>query len=103
MPVLGICRGIQNLNVAHDGTLRSLQGEPTLRNVHGVTLDSFSAHTVTVTRGSRLAQIVGAGKKEVNSFHTQAVDQVGQDLHAVATSPDGIVEALERMASFISK
>jgi putative glutamine amidotransferase len=51
---------------------------------------------VAVEAGSRLAAIVGDGTAlPVNSFHHQAVDRVGRDLHVVARSPDGLTEAIE--------
>ena len=96
MPILGICRGIQILNVAHGGTLRNLRDEPALKDTHGVSLDSLTAHSVSIAAQSRLGGIIVADAKEVNSFHFQAVAEVGNDLRAVATSPDGVVEALER-------
>ncbi|UCE59695.1 MAG: gamma-glutamyl-gamma-aminobutyrate hydrolase family protein [Phycisphaerales bacterium] len=96
MPILGICRGIQILNVAHGGTLRGLRNDPFLHDIHGVTWDSLSAHDVTIMDDSLLARIVGAGEHSVNSMHEQAVDQLGEGLRAVARSPDGTIEALER-------
>jgi gamma-glutamyl-gamma-aminobutyrate hydrolase PuuD len=95
MPILGICRGIQILNVACGGTLRSLRDEPALEEVHGPALDSLSAHRVAVRGGSHLAHIVGPGERSVSSFHKQAVDRVGDALRVAATSSDGIVEGLE--------
>jgi len=96
MPVLGICRGIQILNVAHGGTLRNLREIPELIEVHGVELDSLQAHAIEIVSGSLLAGCVGAGEKQVTSFHGQAVDGVGRDLQVVAVAPDGVIEALER-------
>ena len=61
LPVLGICRGIQILNVAHGGTLRDLREDEELAGVHGIDLNSFQAHEVTVAPGSALAAIVGDG------------------------------------------
>lgn len=96
MPILGICRGIQILNVAHGGTIRSLRSEGLLSQRHGIGLSSFDAHRVTVEADSRLSTIVGGGEMSVNSFHGQAVDRVGEGLIVVATAEDGVIEALER-------
>lgn len=96
MPILGICRGIQILNVAHGGAIRNLRDDPKLHDTHGIELDSWRAHTVTITTGSRVGRIVGAGVKQVNSFHAQAVGRVGRGLQVAARAPDGVVEALER-------
>jgi putative glutamine amidotransferase len=90
LPVLGICRGVQALNVARGGTLHQhvaghRQTEP----------GTATTHTVVVERGSRLAGVVGARPLRVNSFHHQAVDVLGSGLRAVAWAPDGTVEAVE--------
>ena len=95
MPILGICRGIQILNVACGGTLRDLREDEALAGVHGITTNSLEAHMVSIGPDSRLAAIVKVHEQEVNSFHGQAVDRVGQGLKAVARSPDGVIEALE--------
>lgn len=96
MPVLGICRGIQLINVIHGGTLQNLRQDPELSTRHGIGLASMTAHPITVTRGSQLAEILGRERLEVNSFHGQAVDQLGQGLTVVARAEDGVVEAIER-------
>jgi len=95
MPILGICRGIQILNVSQGGTLRNLRDDAKLAEAHGIELDSMDAHPVTLVAGSQLAEILGAGGRRVNSFHGQAVGRLGSDVQAVATSSDGVVEALE--------
>lgn len=97
MPILGICRGIQILNVSHGGTLKSLRDDQALMDVHGVDLDSLRAHTVDIVADSHLGRLYGAGQKQVNSLHSQAVDQVGDHLRVVASAPDGTTEALERV------
>lgn len=95
MPILGICRGIQILNVAQGGTLKSLREDEALAARHGIELDSMSAHSVDVEAGSRLAGILGSGKRDANSFHGQAVDRIGEGLVVAARAEDGVVEALE--------
>lgn len=96
MPVLGICRGIQLINVIHGGTLKNLRNDPELSARHGIGVSSMTAHSVNITPGTRLSGILGSGSHQVNSFHGQAVDRVGQGLQVVARSDDGLVEAIER-------
>ena len=95
MPVLGICRGIQILNVARGGTLRSLRDRPELNRVHGVQPGSIDAHPVEIAPDSKLAGLLGAGRRGASSFHGQAVDRLGDGLQASASAPDGVVEAVE--------
>jgi gamma-glutamyl-gamma-aminobutyrate hydrolase PuuD len=96
MPILGICRGVQILNVAHGGTLRSLRHDSQLSARHSVGASSFDAHQIAITPNSRLAEIAGAGQHRANSFHSQAVDRVGDGLRVVGVAQDGLTEALER-------
>jgi putative glutamine amidotransferase len=105
-PVLGICYGLQSLNVYQSGSLVQ-HIESAINHSPGKTVTK--AHTVTVEPDSRLAEIVGVekGAKKgveksaakivaVNSSHHQSADVVGKGLRVVATSAeDGIVEALE--------
>jgi putative glutamine amidotransferase len=97
LPVLGICRGCQVLNVARGGTLHQHLPAVTDGLMHHRQTEPgrVTTHTVDVERGSRLAEIVGAGELEVNSFHHQATDRLGERLRAVAWSPDGVVEGIE--------
>lgn len=95
MPILGICRGIQILNVSQGGTVRNLRNDPKLAAAHGIELDSMDAHTVTIVADSQLAGLLGAGRHGVNSFHGQAVGQLGSGVEAVARSADDVVEAIE--------
>jgi putative glutamine amidotransferase len=90
MPVLGICRGAQALNVARGGTLHQhlpdhRQTEPGCR----------PTHAVEIVAGTRLAGIAGAERLAVNSFHHQAVDSLGRGLRVSARAADGTVEAIE--------
>jgi putative glutamine amidotransferase len=90
MPVLGICRGAQALNVACGGTLHQhLAG-------HRQSAPGCQAtHEVEVLAGTRLAALIGQGAHAVNSFHHQAVDEVGSGLRVAARAADGTVEAIE--------
>jgi putative glutamine amidotransferase len=97
IPILGICRGCQTLNVARGGTLHQHLPDVTDGTVdHRQTASGrMPTHRVRIESGSRLAEIVGAEELEVNSFHHQAVDRLGRGLRAVAWAPDGIVEGIE--------
>ena len=96
LPILGICRGIQILNVAHGGSIRNLRADQVLSEHHGIDVDSFTAHEVTVAAGTHLAGAIGSGVHGVNSFHGQAVGRVGEGLRVCATADDGVIEGLER-------
>jgi len=90
MPLLGICRGAQALNVACGGTLHQhLPGHRQSEPGYQVT------HEVEVLPGTRLAGLIGAGAHAVNSFHHQAVDRLGHGLRVVARAADGTVEGVE--------
>jgi len=96
-PLLGICRGLQLLNVALGGTL--VQDLGMLRPSEiGHSLESSRTHRiheVTILSGSRLAAVVGTAVIDVNSIHHQAVDRLAPTLRATAYAPDGVVEAAE--------
>lgn len=100
MPILGICRGIQSLNVVAGGTLV----QDVASEVEGALKHSQSApgwhptHDLTVTEDSLLHEILGSERVAVNSFHHQAVAEVAEGFRAVAHSDDGVVEAIERDA-----
>ena len=104
MPVLGICRGLQVLNVAMGGTL--IQDIPS--DVPGAARHEAGenrveiAHEVAIEPGSKLAELLSATRVGVNSFHHQAAKRIGDGLTVSASSPDGIVEGLEmRGRSFV--
>lgn len=98
LPVLAICRGHQVLNVATGGTL--IQDIPSVVE-RGGDHDARSerwerSHEVRVEPGSRLHRILGRDRVDVNSFHHQAIDTLGQGLVVSARSPaDGIIEGVE--------
>jgi gamma-glutamyl-gamma-aminobutyrate hydrolase PuuD len=94
MPMLGICRGIQVMNVARGGTLiQHLPDTPAGEN-HREVVGVFSDHPVDIATGSRLEEILGR-IAPVKSHHHQATDQVGEGLVPVAWAEDGTIEALE--------
>jgi putative glutamine amidotransferase len=98
VPVLAVCRGLQEVNVALGGTLHQKVHEVPGREDHREDLEApleeqyAEAHPVRL-EGS-LARIAGAGSAMVNSLHGQGIDRLGQGLRVEATAPDGLVEAV---------
>ncbi|QDT64687.1 gamma-glutamyl-gamma-aminobutyrate hydrolase family protein [Calycomorphotria hydatis] len=88
-PLLGICLGGQWVNVAHGGSLIQDLPSETGGHLRGI------FHKVELDPDSRLCKIFGETEFEVNSYHHQAVRNVGEGLRAVAKSPDGVIEATE--------
>jgi putative glutamine amidotransferase len=97
VPVLAICRGIQLLNVAYGGTLyQDLPSEhPSSVNHDSEKSRDSRTHDVTITPGTRLAAATGATTMAVNSYHHQAVRQLGDGLRVTAVAPDGVIEGVE--------
>ena len=97
VPLLAICRGIQVLNVVLGGTLyqdiASDLGTP-IAHTQKERRDQ-PTHAVKLLEGSRLAGILGRLEVDVNSFHHQAIKDLGTRLIAVGVAPDGIIEAAE--------
>jgi putative glutamine amidotransferase len=97
-PILGICYGLQSLNVWRTGTLvQDIATELKSAVNHAAGRKVPRAHNVAIESGSRLAGIVGAEKAlPVNSSHHQAVEVAGDGLRVAARCPDdGVIEALE--------
>jgi gamma-glutamyl-gamma-aminobutyrate hydrolase PuuD len=94
MPVLGICRGMQLLNVALGGDLIQHLGSETHKGPPG----TYTFHDVTVTPGTRLADVLGAGTR-THSCHHQAPDRLGDGLRVNAEAEDGTVEGIELPAA----
>jgi putative glutamine amidotransferase len=104
LPILGICRGAQALNVARGGTLHQHVPDVAGSDIeHRQTLAGDRlVHTVEIEPGSLLARTLGRRRARVNSFHHQAVKRIGRGLRPVAWAPDGVVEAVEsRTAHFV--
>lgn len=96
-PVLGVCRGFQELNVALGGTLRRDLGDGALPH-HAPEGTAFDAmfdhrHAVTLAPGGTLARLYGARPLEVNSVHYQGIGTLAPGLTVEAAAPDGVVEA----------
>jgi putative glutamine amidotransferase len=112
LPILGMCRGIQVLNVALGGTLVQdvslvAAGHPSdpgwvrwkeveAASVAGLAVPAHPRHEISISPDTILAGALGTTSIGVSSFHHQAIDQVGSGLEVVATSiPDGLPEAVE--------
>lgn len=99
LPFLGICRGIQVINVARGG---SLYEDITDQHPGALKHDCYPdwprdhlAHEVDIEPDSQLAQVLGRSHERVNSLHHQAIRQVSPELRTTAHAPDGIIEAVE--------
>jgi putative glutamine amidotransferase len=98
-PFLGICRGLQLINVGMGGSLYAdIADQVPEAAKHDYYPDwerDYLSHPIQVQPESRLASILGSNSGQVNSLHHQAVRQLAPDLVASAHAPDGIVEAVE--------
>jgi putative glutamine amidotransferase len=100
IPILGICRGSQVLNVARGGDLiqhLTADGDGAESPLHHRQRvpGERPTHAIEITPGSVLADAVGTTTFDVNSFHHQAVRTLGEGLVASAHAPDGVIEAIE--------
>ena len=100
LPVLGICRGIQLLNVAAGGSLYQhvpAQVPHAVRHDYRLRESAWDAptHGVRLEPGSIIAQIAGDDEIPANSFHHQSIKTIAPGFRATAWAPDGVVEAIE--------
>ena len=97
VPLLGICRGMQVLNVASGGTLHQHIPDLVGHHNHSGTSEGFGVHKVRITGGTQILDILPDGTQyfDVPTHHHQAVETLGDGLVAAAWSEDGIVEAIE--------
>jgi putative glutamine amidotransferase len=98
LPTLCVCRGMQVMNVAFGGTLiQHLPDVPGLLE-HGVpTAGTSTFHEVTPEPGSRLSAMTKSGPLVCSSHHHQGIDRIADELAVTGRSPDGLVEAIERI------
>ncbi|MCB1693553.1 MAG: gamma-glutamyl-gamma-aminobutyrate hydrolase family protein [Pseudomonadales bacterium] len=107
MPVLAVCRGIQELNVALGGTLHrrihEVPGYNDHREPEGVPREEMygPAHDVEILPGGRLETIFTKRKFRVNSLHGQGIKQVGPRARTEAIAPDGVIEAISCDSHFV--
>ena len=98
VPLLAICRGFQELNVAFGGSLHQAVQEVAGKNDHreakdlDVDAQYAPVHTVNLVANGQLAKIIGANQTMVNSLHGQGIDRLGEGLSADAHAPDGLIE-----------
>lgn len=113
IPVLGICRGMQIINVALGGTMEldhSLLPPPANRHpggdwgrwdevvaarLGGWPPPRHPSHQIAIVAGSKLAEVLGTSAT-VNSYHHQSIAELGRGLDATARAPDGVIEAIEK-------
>jgi len=99
LPILGVCRGIQTLNVAYEGNLYQdlLEQRPKPTNNHSRGGPFYHRyHNVTIKKGTRLFKIIGQETIKVSTAHHQAIKGVGKNLQVTArASDDGVIEAVE--------
>ncbi len=94
LPVLGVCRGLQLINVALGGSLvqdLGVQGDEIHENVTGID----KQHTVNILPGTLLSAIVKKLKGTVNSAHHQSIDRLGDNLRVNCRAEDGTIEGIE--------
>ncbi len=102
VPILGICRGLQEFNVALGGSLHYrlhlLDGvnDHRMPRHEGVTTEEIYAlrHKISLTKNGYLANLIGQDEFTINSLHGQGVDRLADDLVVEGVSPDGVIEAV---------
>lgn len=92
-PVLGVCRGMQVLNLVTGGSLQQHLEDP--EGIHRGEPGAFVSHSVDVEPGSLLAGVVGSETTEIRSHHHQGLAEIGAGLRVSGRSRDGVVEAFE--------
>ena len=100
VPLLAICRGFQELNVAYGGSLhqavQEVAGMSNHREPKGQTIEQqyAPAHSITLVEDGFLASLLKTDQIEVNSLHGQGINQLGQGLVVEAYAPDGLIESI---------
>jgi len=97
-PFLGICRGIQTVNVGLGGTIYEHLGEQfrgEIDHTYPSTMRTTLVHEVKIEEGTRIAEVVEEPILKVNSLHHQGLKDIAPNLRVTAHAPDGLVEAVE--------
>lgn len=96
IPTLGICLGVQVMNVAAGGTLvQDIDSQLDTEIQHASQPENRARHDVLVEQGTKLSNILSQHELNVNSSHHQAINRLGDGLRVTAHAPDGIIEGLE--------
>ncbi len=95
IPVLGICRGMELINVAYGGTLRDGVEHPAARDAHSPELGSMRVHNVGVVPETLAREVFGRSEVDATCVHHQAPARIGEGLVASVVAADGSVEAVE--------
>lgn len=101
MPVLAVCRGFQEMNVAFGGSLHQKVHEVPGYRMHKENPDDpldvqyQAVHEVSFTSGGLLERVTGQSSVQVNSLHSQGIDQLGSELEVEAIAEDGLVEGFK--------
>lgn len=95
LPVLGVCRGMELINVFRGGTLRDGVEHPAAADIHVDELGRVRVHEVAVRVGSLAHEVFGADRTEATCVHHQAPDVIGAGLAASVLADDGAVEGIE--------
>jgi putative glutamine amidotransferase len=104
LPLFGICRGLQVINVALGGSLyQDLSYRQETDPAHQSPREQRgeSAHAVTIVKGSRLAEILGIRALDVTSTHHQIIRDLAPNLTVNAAAPDGVIEGIEGPGRFL--
>jgi putative glutamine amidotransferase len=95
MPVLGICRGMQMLNVIQGGTIDQHVRDVVQNDLHRHTPGVFTDHGVRLDPGSLASRVVGAERTDVKSAHHQGIDELGEGIVPTGFAQDDLIEAIE--------
>lgn len=102
IPVLGICRGEQVMNVAFGGSLYQdipSQVPNAVQHQQHDTPRYYGIHSISIVKGSLLNRLLGTDSTAVNSYHHQSVKAVAKGFKVTATAKDGVVEAIEKVGN----
>jgi len=97
IPLLGICRGFQVLNVEAGGTVSKpdMYKNNGVKHMQGDIAPNLPVHEISIVEGSKLKRLLNTDKIFVNSFHRQAISKVADGFKVSAVAPDGCIEAIE--------
>lgn len=95
LPILGICRGMQSLNVFNGGSLiQDLPSEHGFSVNHRLEKPETALHEITIDKTSHLSDAIGFGTHKINSYHHQAIKKIAPGFSVSAVSEDGVIESI---------